>query len=242
MAKHQIPYSKSVIEFTLPARMEVTTAVSYPALRQSDISSAIDDALAQPVAVPPLRELARPRDRGCIVFTDVTRASPDHLLVPALLKELKKAGAPDEKITLLCGVGMHRASTQAEKVAKLGRDIANRYCVIDNEPQNPATLVELGFTQDGAPDVQFILDDARRNGYPPGQQRAFVMAKVPEQTQVIIVGSECPDLVAACKRIPAATMDEALGIAAKELGEACRALIVPHAMLTLPVVDEGAGV
>ena len=26
--------------------------------------------------------------------------------------------------------------------------------------------------------AQFILDDARRNGYPPGQQRAFVMAKV----------------------------------------------------------------
>jgi len=29
-----------------------------------------------------------------------------------------------------------------------------------------------------APDIQFILDDARKNGYPPGQQRAFVMAKV----------------------------------------------------------------
>ncbi|MBE3037390.1 MAG: hypothetical protein IMZ62_01035, partial [Chloroflexi bacterium] len=31
-----------------------------------------------------------------------------------------------------------------------------------------------------APNVQTILDDARRNGYPPGQQRAFVVAKVLE--------------------------------------------------------------
>jgi nickel-dependent lactate racemase len=90
-----------------------------------------------------------------------------------------------------------------------------------------------------APNIQSILDDARRTGYPPGQQRAFVMAKVLEEAKVIIVGSECPDLVAACKMIPAATMDEALSIAAQDLGPACRVLFVPHALLTLPVIQEG---
>ena len=55
-----------------------------------------------------------------------------------------------------------------------------------------------------APDMQSLLADARRNGYPPGEQRAFVMAKVLEHSRVIIVGSECPDLVAACKMMPAA--------------------------------------
>ena len=58
------------------------------------------------------------------------------------------------------------------------------------------------------------------NGYPPGQQRAFVMAKVLEQARVVIVGSECPDLVAAYKMIPAATMEEALELARKEMGQA----------------------
>lgn len=88
------------------------------------------------------------------------------------------------------------------------------------------------------PDVQSILDDARKNGYPPGQQRAFVMAKVLEKSKVIIVGSECPDIVAACKMIPASTMDEAIRIAAKDTGVSCDVLIVPHAMLTLPVVQK----
>ena len=86
-----------------------------------------------------------------------------------------------------------------------------------------------------APNIQFILDDARRNGYPPGQQRAFVMAKVLEKSNVVIVGSECPDLVAACKMIPAATMEEAIELASARLGPSCEVLIVPHAMLTLPV-------
>jgi nickel-dependent lactate racemase len=90
-----------------------------------------------------------------------------------------------------------------------------------------------------AADVQSILEDARRNGYPPGQQRAFVMAKVLEQTQVIIVGSECPDLVAACKMIPAKDMDEALGLAAQTAGNSAQVLVVPHAMLTLPIVRPG---
>ena len=429
--KYRVPYGKSTLEFTLPATMQATVAVSQPAEPLVDVPRAIHEALAHPIGTKPLRELARPGNRVCIVFTDITRASPDHLLVPALLSELEKAGVRDEDITLLCGIGMHRSSTQDEKIAKLGAQVLARYRVIDNEPQNPAALVDLGITPGGvpvqahraaveadlliatgivephqyagysggrktlavgaagealiaythgpafvdhpgtrlgriegnpfheavteaarrvglrfilnvvldddkrilrvtagdtelafqdlvafaksvyqvpiphqydiaiggvgfpkdcnlyqasrapsylffaptpvvrpggfliiparceegtgagvgeqrfltamrdAPDVRFILDDARRNGYPPGQQRAFVMAKVLEQARVVIVGSECPDLIAACKMIPAATMEEALALASKELGPSCQVLIVPHAMLTLPVIEPG---
>ena len=426
--KYRVPYSKSTIEFSLPSTMQAHLAVSKPVEPLKDVPHAIQEALAHPIGASPLRELARPDQRVCIVFTDITRASPDHLLVPALLDELERAGVQEDHITLLCGTGMHRPSTPEEKIAKLGTQVVARYRVIDNEPQNPAVLADLGVTPGGvpvqvhraaveadlliatgivephqyagysggrksvaigaagealiaythgpafvdhpctrlgriegnpfhvavteaaqraglrfilnvvlddnqrllrvaagdpelafqdlvafarsvyevpiphpydiaiggvgypkdinlyqasrapsylffaptpvvrpggffiiparceegagsgvgeqrfltamcsAPDVQFILDDARRNGYPPGQQRAFVMAKVLEQTRVVIVGSQCPELVADCKMIPAATMEEALTLAANELGQHCKVLIVPHALLTLPVV------
>ena len=425
---YRIPYSKTYLEFTLPAGMRATVVESRPVPPLSDPESAVAGALAQPIGSPPLRELARPGDRVCIVFTDITRASPDHILVPALLRELEAAGVRDEDITLLCGIGMHRPSTPEEKVAKLGAEVVARYRVIDNEPRNPQALVDLGVTPGGvpvqvhraaveadllvatgivephqyagysggrktvavgaagealiahthgpafvdhpgtrlgriegnpfheavteaarraglrfilnavmddehrilkvaagdpeaafvelvafartvyevpiphqydvaiggvgypkdtnlyqasrapsylhfaptpvvrrggyyiiparceegagegvgeqrffaalrdAPDVQFVLDDARRHGYPPGQQRAFVIAKVLEEARIIIVGSEHPDIVAACKMIPAATMDEALEIVARDLGPDLDVLIVPHALLTLPVV------
>jgi len=425
---YRIPYSKSFLEFRLPSGMLITTAVSKPMKYLPDVTQAIEDALNHPIGSLPLRELAKPGERACIVFTDSTRASPDHLLVPAILMELEKSGIKDKDVILLCGTGMHRPSTQAEKIAKLGAEIVNRYRVIDNEPQNIEALVELGITRGGvpvqvhraaveadlviatgivephqyagysggsktlsvgaagealiahthgpafiddpctrlgriegnpfqeavteaaqriglrfilnvvlddekrvlrvragdpvlayedlvayarsvyevsipnqydiviggvgypkdsnlyqasrapsylffapvpvvrpggfliiparceegagngvgeqrflsamrdAPDIQYILDDARRNGYPPGQQRAFVMAKVLEQSRVVIVGSECPELVAACKMIPAATMEEAVDIATKVFGADCQVLIVPHALLTLPVI------
>jgi lactate racemase len=54
---------------------------------------------------------------------------------------------------------------------------------------------------------------------------------------VIIVGSEYPELVSACKMLPAATMDEAFAIAKADLGAELNVLVVPHALLTLPIVQ-----
>jgi nickel-dependent lactate racemase len=429
-ATYTVPYSQGTLAFELPKGMTGTVAVSKSSPPIEDVPAAVRAALANPVNSPPVRELAKAGDKVCIVFTDVTRASPDDLLVPPLLAELSAAGVHDEDITLLCGIGMHRPSTREEKVAKLGRAIVDRYRVIDNEPQNPKALVDLGLTPGGvpvsahraaveadlllatgivephqyagysggrktlavgaagerliahthgpafidhpgtrlgriegnpfheaiteaarranlrfilnvvlddekrigcvkagepvethrqlvafarsiyqvdiphqydvaiggvgfpkdtnlyqasraasylffaptpavkpggfliiparceegagdgvgeqrffaamrdAPDVQSILEDARQHGYPPGQQRAFVMAKVLEQARVVIVASERPDVVAACKMTPAATMEAALALAARELGSHLDVLIVPHALLTLPVVVE----
>jgi len=428
---YRIPYGKTYLEFDLHAGMRATVVESKKMEPLADVQKAIAEALAHPIGSPPLREMAKPGDRVCIVFTDITRSSPDHLLVPALLAELAAAGVREEDVTLLCGIGMHRPSTPEEKIAKLGADVVARYRVIDNEPRNPKALVDLGLTPNGvpvwvhraaveadlliatglvephqyagysggrktvavgaagepliahthgpafidhpgtrlgriegnpfheaiteaarraglrfilnvvlddekrilkvaagepeatfrelvafartvyevaiphqydvaiggvgypkdtnlyqasraasylffaptpvvrpggflivparceegagegvgeqrffvamrdAPDVQFILDDARAHGYPPGQQRAFVMAKVLEQARVVIVGSEHPEVVEACKMIPAATMEEALALAARELGPELDVLIVPHALLTLPVVVGG---
>jgi len=435
---YTIPYREGQITFDLPSDMRGTAVESKKVPPIADVEAAIAEALARPVNSPPLRELARAASltsdaaslEACIVFTDITRASPDHLLVPALLAELAAAGVRDEDITLLCGIGMHRPSTPEEKVIKLGAEVAARYRVIDNEPQNPAALVDLGTTESGIPlsvhraayeadlliatgivephqyagysggrktvavgaageamiaythgpqmvdhpgtrlgriegnpfheavseaarraglrfilnvvlddhkrmaavrageptaaflelvsfarelyevpvpqrydvviggvgfpkdanlyqasraasylffaptpvvkpggflviparcqegagegvgeqrflekmrdarDMSSLLAELRRTGYPPGAQRAFIMAKVLKGARVVIVGSEHPDLVKSCKMIPAETMEEALGIAAETLGPELDVLIVPHALLTLPVVSE----
>jgi nickel-dependent lactate racemase len=426
---YHVPYHKGTLEFELPAGMRGTVVSSQIVPTADDPEAVIRRALADPIGLPPLAELARPGDTVCIVFTDVTRASPDWVMVPLMLAELARAGVRDQDITLLCGTGMHRASTREEKVVKLGEAVVDHYRVIDNEPQNPAALVDLGivngiplsvhraaydadlliatgivephqyagysggrktvavgaagealieyshgpaFLDDpdtrlgrvegnpfheaiteaalraglrfilnvvlddagrvlyaaagepvathahlvararklyevsiphqydvaiggagypkdvnlyqstraasylffaptpvvrpggylivparcgegagegvgeqrflaamrDAPDVHSILADARRHGYPAGQQRAFVMAKVLEQNKVVIVGSECPEVVSACKMIPAETIQEALAMAAGDLGAELDVLVVPHALLTLPVVED----
>ena len=148
---YTVPYGKGTIRFSLPPGMRVAQAVSKPVPPIENEKAAVAEALAQPVGAPPLNKIARSGNRVCIVFTDSTRSCPDDLLVPPILAELRMAGVRDEDITLLCGIGMHRPSTHGEKVAKLGADIVSRYRVIDNEPQNPAALVDLGKTAGGVP-------------------------------------------------------------------------------------------
>jgi lactate racemase len=425
---YSVPYDKEELTFDLPAGWRGTVVASRVVPPILDVPGAVSQALQSPIGCQPLREVARPGDKACIVFTDVTRASPDSLLVPPLLAELEQAGVRDENITLLCGVGLHRPSTPEEKVAKLGRAVVERYRVVDHEPLNPDALVDLGTTESGiplsvnkvayeadllmatgivephqyagysggrktlavgaageamiaythgpqmldhpgtrlgriegnpfheavteaarraglrfilnvvqddqkrvvfvragepeetfrelvafartlyevavpqqydvaiagagypkdanlyqatraasylffgpvpavrpggflivparcgegagegvgeqrflralqdAPNVASILDDARRYGYPPGQQRAFVMAKVLEQNQVIFVGAEDPELIRSAKFMAAPTMEAAFGLVAESLGPDLEVLVVPHALLTLPIV------
>ena len=115
---YRVPYSKTEIEYDLLAGMTGTVAVSKSLPPVKDVPAAVKAALANPVNSPPVRELATAGDKVCIVFTDITRANPDYLLVPPLLAELEAAGVRSEDITLLCGIGMHRPSTPEEKVAK----------------------------------------------------------------------------------------------------------------------------
>ena len=117
----------------------------------ADVATAIDTTLADPINSAPIHELAHKGDTACIVFTDITRACPDYLLVPPILRELHAAGVHKHDITLLCGTGLHRPSTYEEKVAKLGVEVVEQYHIVDNEPQNPAHLVYLGKTENGTP-------------------------------------------------------------------------------------------
>jgi nickel-dependent lactate racemase len=424
-----VPFDRGELTFDLPPGWRSTVVESKTVPPIEDVPAAVAETVAEPTNSPPLQELAGPGDRVCIVFTDVTRASPDHLLVPAVLAELEAAGVRDEDVTFLCGIGLHRPSTPEEKIAKLGQAVVDRYRVVDSEPLNPDALVDLGTTESGiplsvskiayeadlliatgivephqyagysggrktlavgaageamiaythgphmldhpgtrlgriegnpfheaiteaarraglrfivnvvqddekrvvyvragepeatfrelvafaktlyevpvpqqydvavagagfpkdvnlyqasraasylffaptpvvrpggflivpapcgegagegigeqrflkamqdAPEVRFILDDARQHGYPPGQQRAFVMAKVLEQNSVVIVGAEDPDLVRSAKFLTAPTMEAAFAMASGKLGDGLDVLVVPHALLTLPIVQ-----
>ena len=66
-----------------------------------------------------------------------------------------------------------------------------------------------------------------------------IVAKVLEKTQVIIVGSETPDVVRQMHMVPVSDMDEAFQIAAEMMARSdLDVLIVPHALMTLPIVSE----
>ncbi|MGQ9787566.1 MAG: nickel-dependent lactate racemase [Anaerolineae bacterium] len=148
---YRVPFGQGQLEFVLPPSMRATLLQSKEIPPLATPTTAVQQALANPTSSAPLRRLAKPGDRVCLVFTDATRACPDALLVPALLKELHTAGVRDEDIILLCGTGLHRPSTSAEKIAKLGTPILDRYRVVDHTALDNSQLAYLGTTASGAP-------------------------------------------------------------------------------------------
>jgi lactate racemase len=114
-----------------------------------DERSAVLAALEKPIGAPPLREQVKPTDRVCIVFTDITRATPNHRLMPWLLGHLSHV--PRENITLLNSTGTHRPNTRAELEKMLTPAIVSGYRVVNHEAEDASSLVPLGATRDGAP-------------------------------------------------------------------------------------------
>ncbi|HUS69793.1 MAG TPA: nickel-dependent lactate racemase [Anaerolineae bacterium] len=152
--QYTVPYGMGELAFSLPSGFKEAMVAEHAGVSPlADVLSSIRSSLENPVGSAPLKELARPGDKVCIVVTDGTRPCPDHLLIPPLLEELRQAGVPREDVTLLVGVGMHRATTSEEKESKLGTAVVANYRVYDSDPLDASKLVDLGLTSNGVPGV-----------------------------------------------------------------------------------------
>lgn len=145
---YRVPYGHEELEFMVAPWLEVDI-VSSKTVEPIDLGDGIRDALSQPLGGPRLTELARdavarnPSATAVIAVTDLTRACPDGALVPPLLAELNAGGIPDERITVIVAIGLHRATTDEEKRAKLGA-VVDRVRVVDSEGRDPSKWADLG--------------------------------------------------------------------------------------------------
>jgi nickel-dependent lactate racemase len=83
-----------------------------------------------------------------------------------------------------------------------------------------------------------VIAKARAEGIRPGAQRAYIMARVLEDVTVIFAGVEDPEPVRLIGCLSATDIEEALRMAVDRIGRPASALVVPHALLTLPIVDD----
>jgi nickel-dependent lactate racemase len=146
--KVQLAYGQGHLSVQLPDQLtSIIEPRHLPGLSYE--RSAVVGALNNPVSARPLKEWVKAGQRVCIVFSDITRATPNERLIPWLLDYL--AGVPREQITLLNGLGTHRPNDRAELEELLTPRVVQEYRVLNHEPENPAALVPLGATRDGTP-------------------------------------------------------------------------------------------
>ena len=88
----RLDYGKRGLEIDLPDYVDVQIIESKYHVGFRDPVAAIRSALQSPIGSPPLREIVQSRDTVGIVFYDITRPTPDHIMIPLLIEELEAAG------------------------------------------------------------------------------------------------------------------------------------------------------
>jgi nickel-dependent lactate racemase len=149
---HRVPFGDGFMTFDAPAWADVDVLESSQATPIADVPAAVRAALRDPLGRAPLREFARRaasrasgrRPRVVIAVTDLTRASPDALLVPPMLEELRAGGLRDDDIAICVAVGLHRATTESEKREKLGEEVVRRHEVFDSDGLDATKWSDLG--------------------------------------------------------------------------------------------------
>ena len=144
-----LAYGTTGIKVDVPDSAVVLRQKFIPGIE--DIQSAIVEALDSPIGLPTLSELIIPGMKVVILHTDITRATPNRVILPVLLSYLERHGLSRDEITLINGLGTHRAQTQDEMVQLLGSEIVERYRCLQHDGNYPDNLVVIGESSFGHP-------------------------------------------------------------------------------------------
>ncbi len=144
----QLAYGEGHLPIECP---DDRTTVILPDTREglADERTSLLTALDNPIGERPLKQLIKSDTKICILFTDITRPTPNERIIPWLLQYLDRV--PCDNITLLNQLGTHRPNSRAELEQLLTREVVNNYRVLNAEPHNREAHLELGTTHDGTP-------------------------------------------------------------------------------------------
>jgi nickel-dependent lactate racemase len=102
-----------------------------------------------PVGSATLDELAKGKEKCCIIFDDMTRPTKQWQMLPSLLDILHQSGLSDDQIVFMMATGSHHGRLLFDFQKKLGEDIPERFHVFNHNCYE--NLVDLGETSSGTP-------------------------------------------------------------------------------------------
>ena len=147
--KTRLAYGTTGLDITIPDSASVTVVepAFVPAI--PDQAAAVAESLARPIGSEPLGALVGPADTVAVVFSDITRPTPNALIVPAVLAELRAAGVPRDRITLFNSPGTHRPNTRDELAGMLGEEVVSRFRIVQNDARASGAHISVGTTRSG---------------------------------------------------------------------------------------------
>jgi len=148
MSKIRLDYGKKGLEIDLEDADIICPKLQ---LAITNVEKAIKEKLFKPDCGPGLDALLLNKKTVAIAHTDITRATPNKVILPIIINELIKLGIKKENITLVNMTGSHRPQTRKELIAMLGQDIVENFKCVQHNSFDKDTLSLAGYFVDGNP-------------------------------------------------------------------------------------------
>jgi nickel-dependent lactate racemase len=147
----KFPYGKDYVTLDLPEEKTFVVESKLPeGVEDEKAFEPVLKALNNPINSEPLEHLVHTGVRSVtILVTDKTRATPNKLLLKALLPKLHSLGLGNDDIVIVIATGLHKPHTHEELVELLGNDIVKNYTVLSHNSDDVENHVFLGRTSYG---------------------------------------------------------------------------------------------
>jgi nickel-dependent lactate racemase len=159
-----LDYGRTGLDVELPADRVVGPLAIRDVPPIADLEGAIATILDNPIGSAPLRELARGKKDACILICDITRPVPNRAILEPVLGILHEVGMPRENVLILVATGLHRPSTEEERIEMLGQAIVSSYRIEDHYGTRLEEHTYLGTTPRGVPawiDTRYLEADLK---------------------------------------------------------------------------------
>jgi nickel-dependent lactate racemase len=150
MKKFSFGFGNGTVEMELPAERIIHEIEGRPATSLTDVPTAVQTALRNPIGTPPLAEVVKPGETVAIIVSDITRAwIKASQFLPTLLDELNAVGVADKDIFIVISLGAHRPHTEEEDIQVCGASVCHRVRIYQHNARDKENLTYVGTTSRG---------------------------------------------------------------------------------------------
>lgn len=139
--KQPLEVAEALVNGVLQSRIEDY----HPEKSQTEL---VDEAIQNPIDSPKLSRLVCGHKKVVIIASDHTRPVPSKIIMPLMLKEIRR-GNPEAEITILIATGFHRLTTREELVGKFGENIVDTETIVVHDSGAADSLVKIGTLPSG---------------------------------------------------------------------------------------------
>ena len=159
-----LAYGRGTLSVDVPEK-NLVKCLGYKELPPlADPEAEIAALLEKPTGTAPFSQLTQGKKSVCVLISDITRPVPNETILGPLFRSLERSGIRREDILILVATGLHRPSTEEERLEMCGAGIVANYRIEDHYARDDSQHTFLGESPRGVPiwiDTRYLQADLK---------------------------------------------------------------------------------